>query len=244
MSYKNVSSGTGKESSLPSNKGDKGGKEEFPEAKKSSSSPWDSLRPVEPKEDEPKPPSRLGRFFRKALRWVTGIVFVFGLGVVTTWFVRVQPRGDQINDLKSQLQASEITVTELESEYSILQGEKQDLEAQLSDEQSQVENLNAELLDSQIHIEVMKIWIDVTSAQLALENQDTVTAKASLTGTDARLMDLQEKLNGEDKQTIQAMRDRLVLSLDELEKNRFAALRDLEVLASNLQALERSLFGD
>jgi hypothetical protein len=244
MSYKNLSSGTGKESSLPSNKGDKGGNEEFPEVKKSSTSPWDSLRPVEPKADEPKPPSRLGKFFRKALRWVTGIVFVFGLGVVTTWFVRVQPRGDQINDLKIQLKASELTVNQLESQYSILDGEKRDLEAQLSDTQSQVENLNAELLDSQLHVDVMKTLIDVTSAQLALENQDTVTAKASLTGTDARLMNLQEKLDGEDQATIQGMRDRLILSLDELETNRFAALRDLEVLASNLLALERSLFGD
>jgi len=40
------------------------------------------------------------------------------------------------------------------------------------------------------------------------------------------------------------MRSRLALVLDELETNRFAAMRDLEVLASNLMALERSLFGN
>jgi chromosome segregation ATPase len=191
------------------------------------------LRPVEPKPDEPKPPSRLGRFFRKALRWLTGLILVFGLGVGTTWFVRVQPMNNQIEDLKNQLQAAEITVGEMESliaEYQSLESDKEAVES--------------ELLDMQLHVDIMRIVLDVVSAQLALANDDIVTAKASLTGTDTRLADLQERLQGEDQQTIEGMRTRLALVLDEMEEDAFAAMSDLEVLASNLVALERSLFGN
>jgi hypothetical protein len=40
------------------------------------------------------------------------------------------------------------------------------------------------------------------------------------------------------------MLTRLELVLEELGEDSFAAIRDLEVLSSNLAALERSLFGN
>jgi hypothetical protein len=244
MSDKNLSLGSGGEAEPAKNQAIEGGKDMFPESEKDKSSPWDSLRPVEPKADEPKPPSRLGIFFRKALRWVTGLIVVFGFGVGTTWFVRVQPMSDQLEDLNNQLQAAVLTANELESQYSSKQNEKQDLETQLSDAQLQIESLEEELLNAELNVDVMKIWVDVSSAELALANDDMVTAKASLAGTDGRLGELKNKLQGEDQETIEGMRSRLALVLDELETNRFAAMRDLEVLASNLMALERSLFGN
>jgi len=244
MSYKNLSLGSGGEPESPKNEANESGKDVFPESEKETPSPWDSLRPIEPKADEPKPPSRLGRFFRKALRWVTGLIVVFGIGVGTTWFVRVQPMSDQLEDLNNQLQAAELTANELESQYSSKQNEKQDLETQLSDAQLRIESLEEELLNAELNVDSMKILVDVSSAQLALENDDIVTAKASLAGTDTKLGELEEKIQGEDQETIEGMRSRLALVLDELETNRFAAMRDLEVLASNLMALERSLFGN
>jgi hypothetical protein len=71
-----------------------------------------------------------------------------------------------------------------------------------------------------------------------------VTAKASLSGTEERLAALQEELQGEDQQTIEGMRARLSLALEELEEETETAANDLSVLSSNLVALERSLFGD
>lgn len=230
MSYKDRSAGVGKEpkpsSKLPAGERERGIMGERP-------SPWDSLRPVEPKLGEPKPPSRIGRFFRKALRWVTGLIVVFGLGVGTTWFVRVQPQNNQIDDLKNKLQAADITVGELESQLSTLM--------QMGVEN---ENLSGQLSEVQLHVDMMRSLVDITSAELALAKDDLVTAKASLTGTDARLENLQEMFEGEDQQTIDGMRTRLSLVLEELETDASAAMSDLEVLASNLLALERSLFGN
>ena len=233
MSNKDLSAGSGQEPEpsirLPSGEGENGifGEElEKP-------APWESLRPVEPKPEEPKPPSRTGIFFRKALRWTTGLIFVFGLGVVTAWFARVQPQDAQIDDLEKRIQAAEIAVGELESQITTLMP--------LGVEN---ENLMGELSETQLHVDVMLVLIDVTSAELALTRDDLVTAKASLTGTDARLAVLQEELQGEDQQTIEAMRTRLNLVLDELEEDTAAAMSDLDVLSSNLIALERSLFGN
>jgi len=201
------------------------------------SSPWDSLRPVETKTDQPKPPSRVGNFFRKALRWITGLLAVFAVGVGTTWFVRVQPMNVELDNLKNQLQAAELTVKDMETQIT-------EMTTMASELLSENESIKIQLQETQLHVDVMRILVDVTTAELALANEDTVTAKASLSGTDTRLATLQEQLQGDDQQTIADMRTRLALVLEELETNRFAAKSDLDVLMSNLLALERSLFGN
>jgi len=233
MTDKDFSKGAGQENEapirLPSGEGKKdifGEDAEKPE-------PWDALRPVQSKPEEPKPPSRIGIFFRKALRWTTGIIFIFGLGVVTAWFVRVQPQDVEIRDLENRIQAAEITVEQLEAQITDL------LPLDVENQQ-----LLEELSESQLHVDVMKALIDATSAQLALAMDDVVTAKASLSGTDARLAALQDQLQGDDQQTLEGIRTRLSLVLEELEKDTEIAMNDLEVLSSNLIALERSLFGD
>jgi len=233
MSYEDLSAGTGLGSGLSSDKPGKEAGEDISKEELRRSAPWEALRPVDPKPDEPKPPSRLGRFFRKVLRWVTGLIVVFAIGVGTTYFVRVRPMTYQIEDLKNQLQAADLTVAQLEEQIS-------DFVAL----ETENENLNNELLETQLHVDIMRVLVDVTSAELALTNEDIITAKASLTGTDERLADLEETLQGEDQQTIEGMRTRLALVLEELETDAFAALSDLDVLKSNLLALERSLFGN
>jgi hypothetical protein len=95
-----------------------------------------------------------------------------------------------------------------------------------------------------MHIEILKIQGDVASAHLALLAEDIVTARASLAGTDTRIDALMSNLDGEDRNTVQGMLTRLELVLQELGEDSFAAIRDLEVLTSNLAALERSIFGN
>jgi hypothetical protein len=45
-------------------------------------------------------------------------------------------------------------------------------------------------------------------------------------------------------ETVEGFRTRLALVLEEVDDNAFAAQRDLQILASNLLSLERSLFGE
>ena len=43
-------------------------------------------------EEPPKEPSTFGLFLRKLLRWGTGVLAIFALGIVLTWIVQVSPR--------------------------------------------------------------------------------------------------------------------------------------------------------
>ncbi len=84
----------------------------------------------------------------------------------------------------------------------------------------------------------------MTSARLAVEQEDMVSARAALASTDERLAVLEAGLSGQNAEVVAGMRERLGLVLDELGDDAFAARRDLEVLANNLLTLERSLFGE
>jgi hypothetical protein len=233
MSNKDLSSGVGQDPEpsirFPSGEGENSIFKDDP----IKPAPWEALRPVVPKPDEPKPPSRIGTFFRKALRWTTGLIFIFGLGVITAWLVRVLPQDVQIEDLNNRLNAAETSVGELESQISSLMP--------LAVEN---ESILMELSETQKHVDVMSILVDVTSAELALLKEDLVTAKASLSGTDTRLALLQDDLEGEELQTIEGIRTRLTLVLEELDEDVETAMNDLGVLTNNLIALERSLFGN
>jgi hypothetical protein len=90
----------------------------------------------------------------------------------------------------------------------------------------------------------LNVLVDVTTAQLALAQDDDIAARAALTGTAARLTALESTLDGADAIAVAEMGERLQLVLEEVETDSFAARRDLEILANNLLALERVLFGE
>jgi hypothetical protein len=94
------------------------------------------------------------------------------------------------------------------------------------------------------HLNLLAVLVDVTTAQLALAQEDDIAARAALTGTDARLGALESTLEGANAEEVAEMSNRLQLVLEEAESDTFAARRDLEILANNLLALERVLFGE
>ena len=47
--------------------------------------------------------SASGQFFRALLRWITAIAFVFCLGVLAVWFVRVRPESEQISQMETKI---------------------------------------------------------------------------------------------------------------------------------------------
>lgn len=178
-------------------------------------------------------PSKLSLFLRKILRWTVAVMVVFALGVGAAWSARIQPQRDEIEQLKNDI------VSE--------QDRNQSLEAKIKELNPLIEAnaaLSGQLADAEMQADVLMLIMDVNSAQLALIENDSVTAKAALSGSDSRLGDLQQEFTGESSQTVAEMRVRLVLVLDEIDDDFFAALRDLEILSNNLQALSRSLFGE
>jgi hypothetical protein len=180
---------------------------------------------------EPPPPSRMSLFLRRALRWVTGLLFVFVLGILAMWAVQVRPAGERIRSLEAQLESSRSKIGELEAQVEALRP----LEAENA-------TLVSDLNRAEQRMDVLSVLVDVTSAQLAMAQDDPVAAKSALAGTDDRLLRLDTDLVGAD--TVRGLRTRLALVISELDTDVFAAEQDLQVLANNLVSLERSIFGE
>jgi hypothetical protein len=182
--------------------------------------------------NEPVPPGRLARWSSTVLRWGAGLGVVFVLGVALVWFTRVRPQTQELRTLSQTLQETQ---------------------QQLDSAQAEVENLrplkaeNADLTDqlakSQKHLALLSVLVDVTSAQLAVVEDNPLAAQAALKDTDSKLGSFQAGLEAESAQTVKSMRDRLGSVMTELGANdQFAAKRDLEVIANTLVDLESSLF--
>jgi hypothetical protein len=182
-------------------------------------------------EVEPPPPSKFRQFLSRALRWVTGFLLVFVLGIVAMWVVRVRPDQAEIKSLQADLGAMQDQITTLEDQVRSLQP--------LEEENA---SLQAELAETEQQMAIRGVLVDVTSAQLAMAQEDPIAAKAALAGTDDRMKALDVELVGTD--TLEGLRTRLALVVDELDSDAFAAQRDLQILANNLISLERSLFGE
>ncbi len=190
--------------------------------------PPEILPEVEP---PPPPPSRFRLVLNRALRWITGFMLVFVLGVAAMWVIRVRPAQLELQSLKAELDAQQLQITTFEDQVRSL--------LPLEEENA---SLKTELTNTGQQMTIMRVLVDVTSAQLAMAQEDPVAAKAALAGTDDRLRKLDVELVGTD--TLEGLRTRLELVVDELDSDTFAAQRDLQILANNLISLERSLFGE
>jgi cytoskeletal protein RodZ len=186
--------------------------------------------PQDPFLDEaPVPKKRL----RRVLLWAVSLIVILAVGVVLMWTLRVQPQVAQIAEMEAEIISAQDQINSQDTELKKLRP--------LIDENEQlVEKLSL----ASAHLDLLSVLVDVTTAQLALAQEDDIAALAALTGTDARLGTLESTLDGANAEEVAEMSGRLQLVLEEVESDTFAARRDLEILANNLLALERVLFGE
>ena len=180
--------------------------------------------------EEPSKPS--GRL-RKVLLWSVGLILIFAAGVVLSWVMQVRPQNEQIANLEAEILSAQEQVDLLDKEVKELRPV-----AELSSQ------LKEELSSATAHLDLLRVLVDVTTAQLALAQEDDIAARAALTGTTVRLDALAASLEGANASEARDMGGRLKLVLEEVQSDSFAARRDLEILANNLLALERILFGE
>ena len=189
--------------------------------------------PKETPEELPKEPSKFALFLRKLLRWATGTLTIFTLGIVLMWIVQVRPRTIELRELESQFQSANQEIEKLAGELDILKAVDAENAA-----------LEATLDETLMHLNLLSVLVDVSNAQLALNDGNLEMAQAALAETDSKLDLLAIDLDGNRQDTVEAMQERLSLALGEINEDTFAAQSDLEVLRNTLLALERSLFGD
>ena len=178
--------------------------------------------------EAPKEPSRAARFFRRALRWAAGILAVFTMGFLATWYAQVVPKAREISSLQEQQAAAELRLAGLETLKTVRQENLQ---------------LTEQLDQAQARLELLSILVDVSRSQLGVAQEDPVHALAALDGTAEKLAALEGHLSGSDAEAVQGMAERLQLVVAEVNADIFAAQRDLEILSNPLLEMDRELFG-
>jgi hypothetical protein len=181
----------------------------------------------------PKPPSASGIWLRRALRWVTGLLVVFALGLGATWLAQVQP-------LRERLAVLEEERASLESRAAELQALVAEMDA------VRAENVSLKVGQARMeqHLSLLQAMTSTASAQVSLASgAELARAAAALSQADGYLAGLEQALAGSMQQDVRDLRQRLALAVGELESDPFAARRDLEVLANGLEILERLLSG-
>ena len=176
--------------------------------------------------EEMQEPSRFSRILRVALRWAVGLGVVFALGIALTWFVQVQPRVQRIQELESELTSANQQVTDLQAEVNEL--------LPVRDQRDR----------AALHLSLLNVLVDVSTAQMALAQNDPTNAAEALDGTDLKLINLRANVDASMSDVVDELRDRLELVLEELDSDAFAAQSDLDVMRNSLLALEMSIFGE
>ena len=196
-----------------------------------------SESPVKPVAAEAKPSpsqqagSRTGRFLRRALRWVTALIVIFGLGVAAMWFFRVRLLEEELGKLEQ-------SVSDLGAARDELQARVDELDSV----EAHNELLAGALRKTEIRVALLDVLVDISRAQLAIEQDEPLAVLAALEDTDQLLIGLGILLEPDRGSEIQSLQERLVLVIYEVEDDRFAAQRDLEILANLLLAMETELF--
>lgn len=196
--------------------------------------PADQVAPEPSTEgEEKKEESRLAGWASRTLRYLVAVGVVFALGVAVVWLMRVQPQMREIRDLSQSRDSIQKELTSAQSELD-----------QLRPLKDQNAKLTSQLDEANRHLSLLSVLVDVTSAQLSLAQDQPLSAQAALKNTDSKMANLESGLSGTAATNVKGMRNRLGLIMNELQSgDRFAAQRDLEIVANTLVDLEKTLFG-
>lgn len=190
-----------------------------------------------------KDESRFGRLARQGLRWFLGFFIVFGIGFLVALFVMYRPTVREMNNLQSELDASETQVAELQAEMSDresqLQAEISDLESQLQD----IEELQSQLDDSELQMLVMRGRLAVSQARIALFSENENQFSLYWDTTADTLSRIKERLPSDQQDAISSLEQRMILVADEFQESPEAAQSDLEIVGNRLLELQDTLFG-
>lgn len=188
-------------------------------------------QPVEVSEHVVLPPtqSKAKRFFLRILRWFFGLAIVFGLGFLTALILLYVPARQSINNYKSAIEGANQRIESLTSEA----GKSQEFA-------QKYQNSQTELMNNEISQAILRTQIDVTSAMLALANNDLEKAKTYLSTSKEKLLSLGSLVKSDKIKTITDMQARLELVINEIGTDPYAATSDLDVLSTNLQQLEET----
>lgn len=212
----------------------------------------DTIVPDNNKEEvPPEEESRRRRFFRKFFRWTVGLLVVFGLGFLAAIFMIYNPKVDELDQSKNNLNDAGATISELEEQIDSLQGQIDGLNKQIdtlsqtiTDLETQNQELTAQHDGFNLHIALLRARTDVVSAQVELYADNPAQARVLLESTNETLALIESLLPDDLKDVVSPLQNRLELAIGEIDNDPETAIADLGILAGDLLEIENALFGD
>lgn len=180
---------------------------------------------------EKKPPTRFQLFLRKALIGLVIVAMIFLAGFLTDHFVRYQPLADNLEETRTELEAANLAVSELEADNDRLNS----LNRTAANE---IAKLEAELSAVRANALFYQVLVDVNNARLALFMEDIEGAQAALVDTQDNLEALLPAISEVDPELALSLPRRLDLIVSGLVRDPETGLIDLELFTKDLLALE------
>ena len=202
--------------------------------------PPDSIEPTEELEsttNEIQEPSRFQIFLRKGVIWLGVVVVSFLVGFLVFFLTIYSPLNSKYKENNDSLAQSKQTVDSLQSEALSLNNQISKLEKENQDITSQLgKTIN--------HRELLFVLEEVSTARLALANNDIPGAKIALDKTSSRLEALAPVFASVDANLAQSLSQRLSLVLSGMDKDVETAQVDLQLLSRSLMDIETTLFSE
>lgn len=195
------------------------------------------------KEKKPQP-SRLQRFFRKALIWLVVFAITFLAGMVTDHYLRYKPLSESMGEAQEALNQANQDISGLQAETDRLNAVIQEANDKITSLESEKKALQDELETATSHLNLLQVLIDVSNSRLALFLDDVEGAKDALVNIQQRLDNLLPRIAEFDANLAQSIPQRLSLIVSGLERDTETAKIDLELFTKDLLEIEAAIFGD
>ena len=189
---------------------------------------------------------RFKRILRTSLIVLAAVIVVFLAGFLTNHFARYNPMKieltTQLTETQDELTQANQTASNLQSEIDSLTTELTEANDRIAALEQDKDNLQSDLDSANAHIELLTVLVELKTAHIELKNDNIAGAKVALSGTAARLENLNPFVETVDTTLAANMLTRLNLILTGMDTDPVTAQADLGLLAVNLQSVETLLF--
>lgn len=181
------------------------------------------------------PETRMGRFMRPFVRTLGIIVTLFAFGFFTAYIVLYQPRVKEMNQARTELK----TVTERlnQTEGTLTAAQKF-----LTETNDKYEKAAADLAVEKDHSSLLALLAEVNHARASLSAKEGASARIILQNARKLLDAYLPTVKAHSAEMAKTFDTRMTLIQDEFSRDPETALADLELLAENLQDLEKVLY--
>jgi chromosome segregation ATPase len=176
-----------------------------------------------------KPPSRIGNFFRRFLRWLVGAVILFALGVGVTYFVLYLPAKQELAQAQIKLEQ----IPKLESSLEATTNDLQSCKEQRDEAIKKIENTN-------LQTNLLTVLADINRANFSLLKDDLPRVRVILMGTTSKMKELSAEITKQNDKLAKEINQLLIDAIRDLDSDPDKAQATLDRLSNTLLELQNN----